>query len=246
MEFSHHLYYYFHPCFSVCDMSKSLLWFRSVPDQHPNWQYYFYTSITSILLHLHFNNWRLCQVTPHTLLVSFLTSIWDSVDLESMSGPTRSASCSVHTPLQCQAQVSNPLYPHRHPFTTTTPSPPNCLCFAISDVTSAQGCFLSGWGSKQLIQGKSQSVPGTWPSVLRQNTYRGAGSTGWRLERGNNNTASESRQEMRLGFPETERRAVRPDDETLRPHSIPLWSLITFIVWWIPNFPACVVACVYK
>lgn len=61
-----------------------------------------------------------------------------------------------------RARVS-PHHHHHHLLQT-------CLCSAISDVTSAQGCFLSGCGSKQLIWGKSQSVLEAWPSLLRQNT----------------------------------------------------------------------------
>lgn len=129
-----------------------------------------------------------CSV--HSSLI-FLTSSWASSDLESTSGAARSASCSVHKPRQCGARVSDLLYPHlQHHHHHLHYSPPNALCFAIGDVTAAQGCFLWSWGSKQLIQGKSQSVPESWPSLLRQNTSSGPGSTGWRRWCGNNNTAS--------------------------------------------------------
>lgn len=126
-----------------------------------------------------------------------------------MSGPARSPSCSIHHLQQCQS-IHNPHHHHCHwhptsPVATTTHTHFQIVCVLLS-VTSpqAQGCFLSGLGSKQLIQGKSQSVLETWPSPLRQNTQRSPGSTGWRCKRGNNNTTSESTPPMRASFPETE------------------------------------------
>lgn len=102
--------------------------------------------------------WR-CEQLPIVSYLSKQESL-DSADLESTSGPARSATCSTHTQQQCRAQVASPPPP---------PPPLDCRHPLVSKLSPAryqrceppaQGCFLSGLGSKTADSGKVTKCTG--------------------------------------------------------------------------------------
>lgn len=147
-----------------------------------------------------------------------------------MSGPARSASCSVHTPLLCQAQVSNPPYP------TPTPHHHNPLKLSLFSYQWRRLCprlFSLGLELQTADSGKVTKCTGGLTFSGWDKTHIEA------LAPQDGDVSVETitqplnlHKRWGLVFHRQKDGAVRRlwVDETKHPQSIPLWSQIIYCV----------------
>lgn len=147
-----------------------------------------------------------------------LSPIWDFVDLESTSRSARPTSCSSTKPSIRSPHHAAP--PHTHtqplyhpPLHHLLTSPLSPLCYQWRRL-SPRLFSLSREAPNSWLRESHKVNMQTWPSLLRQNTQRGAGSTGWRRWHGNNNSSSESAQELSLMFSRDERGGILISDQS--------------------------------